>query len=73
MRLLRKLHDSGKYGRIIAYTLAYIVITPFWVSGLVLFWASRPIVALSHLLMGNFYTAKEAITETNPLRSIRDL
>jgi hypothetical protein len=72
MRLLRKLHDSGKHGRMIAYALAYIVITPFWISGLLLFWALRPIVALSHLLMGNINTAKHAITEINPSKSIQD-
>jgi hypothetical protein len=71
-KLFKRLHDSGKYGRKSAYFLAYLILSPFWFSGLLLFWISRPIVALSHLLMGNLHTAKEAITEINPWTSVRD-
>lgn len=69
---LQRIHNHSKFARYALYTLLYAVFTPFWVTGLVLFWITRPFVALSHLLMGNFYTAKEKLTEFSPLLSLKD-
>ncbi|WP_114752310.1 hypothetical protein [Pleomorphovibrio marinus] len=70
---LQKIHNHSKLARYALYTLLYAVFTPFWLTGILLFWITRPLVALSHLLMGNFHTAKEKITELNPLLNLRDV
>lgn len=70
---LQKIYNHSKFARYALYALLYAVFTPFWVTGILLFWTTRPLVALSHLLMANFHTAKETITELNPLLNVRDV
>ena len=69
---LQKIHNHSKFARYALYALLYAVFTPFWVTGLLLFWITRPFVAFSHLLMGNVHTAKEKLTEFSPLLNLND-
>jgi hypothetical protein len=55
---LQKIHDQSKTSRYILYTVLYAVTAPFYFTGLLLFWITKPFLALSHLLMGNMVTIK---------------
>lgn len=55
---LQKIHDQSKTARYILYTVLYAVTAPFYFTGLLLFWITKPFLALSHLLMGNMVTIK---------------
>lgn len=72
-QILQKIHNHSKFSKYALYALLFAVFTPFWVIGIVLFWITRPIVAISHLLMGNFNTAKQKIKEINPMINLRDV
>ena len=67
IQLLTKIYNYNKY----AFLLGIFFFLS-WSTGLLLFWITRPVVALSHLLMGNFHTAKEKITEYIPLLNLGD-
>lgn len=69
---LQKIHDHSKIARYILYTLLYAVFAPFYFTGLLLFWITKPFLALSHLLMGNIHTAKKEITDWGVWRSLED-
>lgn len=71
--IFQRIHDNSRIGRYVLYTLLFAVFAPFYFSGLLLFYTSRPILALAHLLMGNFGTAKEVITEWTVWKSLSDL
>lgn len=65
---------SRKTINTIAIIIIWVAITPFYVTGMCLYWASKIITALAHFCLFNFSTAKEAITENwlRPLVNLRD-
>lgn len=69
---LQKIHDHSKTARYILYALLYAVFAPFYYTGLLLFWITKPFLALSHLLMGNVNTAKKEITDWRIFISLGD-
>tara|TARA_R110000803_G_scaffold34669_1_gene75542 strand:+ start:318 stop:551 length:234 start_codon:yes stop_codon:yes gene_type:complete len=69
---LQKIHDQSKIARYILYTVLCAVFTPFYFTGLLLFWITKPFLALSHLLMGNTSTSKNIITDWSVWKDIGD-
>ena len=51
---LQKIHDRSKITRYILYTVLYAVFAPFYFTGLLLFWITKPFLALIGLARDNF-------------------
>lgn len=54
------------------YTVLYAVFAPFYLVGVMLFYITRPFLALSHLLMWNKNTAKRLVTNWQIWKDVGD-
>ena len=72
INILRKLHDSSVIGKYIAYFLVAIVLIIPFSLGHILFFLTKPLIAVSHLLLGNFGTAKKEITNWRIFKDLSD-
>ena len=69
MKIVRWIFNSCKVGQWLMTVFAFSII----MIGYILWFISRPLVALSYLFMGKPHTAWEELTDTNPRFSFKDI